>query len=69
MVYVCNCFLCSFTGLRDENMNINSMITTVTDAASEILRKERRRKKAWVTRDVLSLSSLPQLGTLIQKKR
>ena len=27
----------------------------VTDAASEILGKERRRKKPWVTRDVLDL--------------
>ena len=35
-------------GLRDEDMDINTMTTTystaVTDAASEILRKERRRK-------------------------
>ena len=34
--------------LSDENMDIDTMITTyntaVTDAASEILRKERRRK-------------------------
>ena len=40
-------------------MNINSMITTyntaVTDAASEILEKERRRKKPWVIKDVLDL--------------
>ena len=47
-------------GLRDEDMDINTMITTyntaVTDAASEILGKERRRKKPWVTRDVLDLS-------------
>ena len=45
--------------LRDEDMDINTMITTnntaVTDAASEILGKERRRKKPWVTRDVLDL--------------
>ena len=38
---------------------INTMITTyntaVTDAASEILGKERRRKKSWATRDVLDL--------------
>ena len=46
-------------GLGDENLNINTMITThntaVTDAASEILVKERRREKPWVTRDVLDL--------------
>ena len=40
-------------------MGINIMITTyntvVTDAASEILGKERRRKKPWITRDVLDL--------------
>ena len=46
-------------GLRDEDMDINTMITTfnttVTDAASEILGKKRRRKKPWVTRDVLDL--------------
>ena len=36
-------------GLRDENMDIKTMITTynttVTEAASEILGKESRRKK------------------------
>ena len=46
-------------GLRDEDMDINTMITTyntaVTDAANEILGKERHRKKPWVTRDVLDL--------------
>ena len=44
-------------GLSDVDMDI--MITTyttaVTDAASEILWKERRRKKPWVTKDVLDL--------------
>ena len=38
---------------------MDTMITTyntaVTDAASEILGKERRRKKPWVTKDVLDL--------------
>ena len=38
-------------------MDIDTMITTfntaLTDAASEILGKERRRKKTWVTKDVL----------------
>ena len=44
---------------RYENMGMDTMITTyntaVTDAASEILGKERRRKKPWVTKDVLDL--------------
>ena len=46
-------------GLSVEDMDIDTMITTyntaVTDAASEILGKERRRKKLWVTKDVLNL--------------
>ena len=46
-------------GLSDENMDIDTMITTyntaVTDAASEILGKERRRKMPWVAKDVLDL--------------
>ena len=46
-------------GLSDEDMDIDTMITTynteVTDAASEILWKEHRRKKPWVTKDVLDL--------------
>ena len=46
-------------GLSDEDMAIETMITTyntaVTDAASEILGKERRRKKPWVTKDILDL--------------
>ena len=46
-------------GLSDEDTDIDTMITTyntvVTDAASEIFRKERRRKKPWVTKDVLDL--------------
>ena len=41
------------------SMDMDTMITTyntaVTDAASEILGKERRRKKPWVTKDVLDL--------------
>ena len=40
-------------------MDINTIITTynitVTDAVSEICGKERRKKKPWVTRDVLDL--------------
>ena len=47
-------------GLRDEDMDIDTMITTyntgVTDAASEILGKERHRKKPRITKDVLDLS-------------
>ena len=46
-------------GLSDEDMDIDTMITTyntaVTDAASEVLGKERRRKKPRVTKDVLDL--------------
>ena len=46
-------------GLSDEDMDMDTMITTyntaVTDAAGEILGKERRRKKPWVTKDVLYL--------------
>ena len=46
-------------GLSDEDMDIDTMITTnntaVTDAASEVLEKERRRKKPWVTKDVPDL--------------
>ena len=46
-------------GLRDEDMDIDTMIATyntaVSDAASEILGKERRRKKPWVTKDVIDL--------------
>ena len=46
-------------GLSDEDMDIDTMITTyntaVTDAVSEIRGKERRRKKPWVTKDVLDL--------------
>ena len=43
-------------GLSDEDMDIDTMITNtaVTDAASEILGKERRRKQ-WVNKDVLDL--------------
>ena len=46
-------------GLSDEDMDFHTIITTyntaVTDAASEILGKERRRKKPWVIEDVLDL--------------
>ena len=41
-------------GLSHEDMDMDTIITTyntaVTDAASEILGKERRRKKPWVTK-------------------
>ena len=47
------------TGLSDEDMDMDTMITiyntAVNDAASERLGKERRRKKSWVTKDVLDL--------------
>ena len=45
-------------GLRDEDMDINVIATyntAVTDGASEILGKEGRRQKPWVTLDVLDL--------------
>ena len=46
-------------GLSDKDMDMYTMITTyntaVTSAASEILGKERRGKKQWVTKDVLDL--------------
>ena len=46
-------------GLRDEDLDIDTMITTyttaMTDASREILEKQRRRKKLWVTKDVLDL--------------
>ena len=52
-------FLTRVIGLSDEDMDMDTMITTyntaVTDAASEILGKKRRRKKPWVTKDVLDL--------------
>ena len=57
-------------GLSDEDMDMDTMITTyntaVTDAASEILGKERRRKKPWVTKDVLDLCDE---GRDLKKKR
>ena len=37
------------------DVTITTYNTAVTDAASEILGKERRRKKPWVTKDVLDL--------------
>ena len=46
-------------GLTDEDMDIDTMITTyytaVTDAASRILGNECHRKMPWVTRDVFDL--------------
>ena len=46
-------------GLRDEDMDIHTMLTTyntaVTDADGKILEKKRSRKKLWVTKDVLDL--------------
>ena len=46
-------------GLRDVDMDIDTMITiyntAVPGVASEILGKERRRKKPWVIKDVLDL--------------
>ena len=49
----------SLIDLRDDKIHIDAMIITynaaVTDAASEILGKERRRKNLWVTGDNLDL--------------
>ena len=46
-------------GMRDDDIDIDTMITTyrtaLTDASSEILGKERRRKKPWISKDVLDL--------------
>ena len=46
-------------GLRDEDMDIDTLISTyntaVADTATEILGKECRRKKPWITKDVLDL--------------
>ena len=46
-------------GLRDVTIDIDTLITiyntALNDAASEILGKERRRKKPWITKDVFVL--------------
>lgn len=48
--------LIEFIDLRDVDIDNNTMSATCnTDAASEILGNERRRKKCWVTTDVLDL--------------
>ena len=58
------------TGLRDEDMNINTMITTyntaVIDAVSEILGEERHRKKPWVT---LNIWLKPQIEEIIAEEQ
>ena len=45
--------------LRDDDMDKDTMIitynTALTDAASEVLGKERHRKKPWIIKDVLDL--------------
>ena len=52
-------------------MDINTMITTyntaVTDAASKMFGKERRRKKSWVPRDVLDFCDERRRG--LKKKQ
>ena len=62
--------LIGLIGLRDEAMDIDTMITTyntaVIDSVSEILGKERRRKKPWVTKDVLDLFN--ERGDLKKKR-
>ena len=56
--------------MRDEDIDIDARITTyntaVTDAASEILGKERRRKMPWVAKDVLDLCDERRI---LKKKR
>ena len=51
--------LCPRHTMKIEDMDMDTMITNyntaVTDAASEILGKERCRKKPWFTKDVLDL--------------
>ena len=47
--------LAPLIGLSDEDTMITTYNTAMTDAASEKLGKERRRKKPWVTKDVLDL--------------
>ena len=45
--------------LKDDNTEIDSMLSTyntaLSDTASELLGNKRRRKKPWLTRDVLDL--------------
>lgn len=57
-------------GLRDEDVNINIMVTTynttVTDVVSDILGNGRRRKTARVARDVLDLCGERKI---VKKKR
>ena len=51
--------LAPLIGLRHEDMDIDAMITTyntsLTNVASEVLGKKRRRKKPWITKDILDL--------------
>ena len=46
-------------GLKDDDMDKDTMIitytTAMTDVASEIPGKERRRKRTWITKNVLDL--------------
>ena len=45
--------------LVDEDANLDSMVThsnkTVTDTAAELLGKQRRKRKPWVTPEILDL--------------
>ena len=51
-------------------MDMDTMTTTyntaVTDAASEILGKERRKKKPWINKDVLDICD--ERGDLKKKR-
>ena len=61
------------SGLRDEDMAINTMITTyntaVTDAACEILGNKCHRKMPWITRDVLDLFDERRCNGMKQKEQ
>ena len=49
----------TLTIMNNENTNLDSMITTfntaVTETAGMILRKQRQKKKLWVTAEILDL--------------
>ena len=41
--------------MKDIDTTITTYISALADTASEILGKERRRKKPWITKDLLDL--------------
>ena len=54
-IYLLSCYALLYVYSSSMDTMITTYNTAVTDAASEILGKERRRKKPWVTKDVLAL--------------